>query len=68
MGEKSAQIEQKLEELVDSFVTEGSDNAAVLQTIADHLIVLRLALDRDPEAAKDDADLGEPANDWPGSS
>lgn len=66
MSERTSEIEQKLEELVDSFVTQGSDTAGVLQTIADHLIVLRLALDRDPDPVEDS--LGEPANEWPSAS
>ena len=65
MTEKTETIERKLEELVDYFVTQGAETGLVLQTIADHLIALRLAYDRDPAPAEEDASSSDPTNEWP---
>jgi hypothetical protein len=58
----------KLEGLVDDCVVGGARQQDVFDAIIEEVGNLRIALERDPDPAEDQASrIDEPANDWPGA-
>lgn len=58
----------KLEQLVDHYVTAGSETPEVIAAIEKELTDMRRAYNRDPDPADAPGEPDEPANDWPAAT
>jgi hypothetical protein len=67
MDEWREEFRRGLANLVDRAVVSGARQADVFQVAVQEIERLRVADDRDPDPADDasEAEIEEPANDWP---
>ncbi len=63
-----ADLQLKLEDLVDKFVVEGADHKDVIEAVRQEIEHLRKAYEYDPDPADDVTVIDEPANDWPAAT
>ncbi|NLS06973.1 hypothetical protein HGP14_27115 [Rhizobium sp. P32RR-XVIII] len=66
MNNIAGDLRLKLEQLVDHYVTSGSEAPEVIAAMEKELRDMRRAYDADP--ADEPTEIEEPANDWPGAS
>ncbi|WP_313200297.1 hypothetical protein [Rhizobium sp.] len=58
----------KLEQLVDHYVTAGSETPVVIAAMEKELTDMRRAYSQDPDPADAPGELDESANDWPAAT
>lgn len=63
-----ADLQLKLEDLVDKFVVEGAEHIDVIEAVRQEIEHLRKAYEYDPDPADDVTVIDEPANDWPAAT
>ncbi|WP_337269886.1 hypothetical protein [Oryzifoliimicrobium ureilyticus] len=67
MADWREEFREGFKKLVDSAVVSGARQADVFQAAVEEIERLRVENDRDPDPADDEseAEIEEPANDWP---
>ncbi len=68
MNSIAGDLRLKLEQLVDHYVTSGSNAPDVIAEMEKELKDMRRAYHEDPDPADEAGEIEEPANDWPAAT
>lgn len=68
MNSIAGDLRLKLEQLVDHYVTSGSNAPDVIAAMEKELKDMRRAYHEDPDPADEAGEIEEPANDWPAAT